>query len=177
MSGGHFDYQQYQIHEIARQLKESINKYEDAHSPETVAEFRKGYEVIQAAYVYAQRIDWLLSGDDSEDTFHKRLEEELADINYKPVSRSFTAAHARRLLSEAKERRFENLLHAVKKAIVDTELGSILFMPKFLMHNKLDIKWCAERFESLGFKTKMTEKESTLLVIWDEERTAHKEEA
>lgn len=29
------------------------------------------------AEIYAQRIDWLISGDDNENTFHKRLKEEI----------------------------------------------------------------------------------------------------
>jgi hypothetical protein len=29
------------------------------------------------AEIYAQRIDWLLSGDDGEDSFRKRLKEDL----------------------------------------------------------------------------------------------------
>ena len=32
---------------------------------------------MRAAAIYAQRIDWLVSGDDGEETFHQRLAEEL----------------------------------------------------------------------------------------------------
>lgn len=35
------------------------------------------------AQVYAQRIDWLLSGDDGEDNFHLRLKEDLANLKSK----------------------------------------------------------------------------------------------
>jgi hypothetical protein len=37
----------------------------------------KGLLALRKASIYAHRIDWLLSGDDSEDTFLKRLKEEL----------------------------------------------------------------------------------------------------
>jgi hypothetical protein len=32
---------------------------------------------LKAGYIYAHRIDWLLSGDDGEESFNKRLTEEL----------------------------------------------------------------------------------------------------
>lgn len=37
------------------------------------------------ASIYAQRIDWLLSGDDSEDSFKKRLKENLDELESKPL--------------------------------------------------------------------------------------------
>ena len=52
-------------------------------SEETIAEFKKGYELLMKAYVYAQRIDWLLSGDDGEESFHERLKEDLENWNNK----------------------------------------------------------------------------------------------
>lgn len=47
------------------------------YSKETLREFRKAIKLLRQAHIYVQRIDWLLSGDDSEDTFHERLKEEL----------------------------------------------------------------------------------------------------
>lgn len=49
-------------------------------SEETLSEFRKAIEVLKQAEVYAQRIDWLMSGDDGEETFHKRLKEDLEKL-------------------------------------------------------------------------------------------------
>ncbi len=46
-------------------------------SEETLKEFQTGIDIIKKAYVYAQRIDWLLSGDDGEEEFHNRLKEDL----------------------------------------------------------------------------------------------------
>ena len=34
------------------------------YSKETIKEFKKGLAILRKAYIYAQRIDWLLSGDD-----------------------------------------------------------------------------------------------------------------
>ena len=43
---------------------------------------RQGLKIIRKAYIYAQRIDWLLSGDDGEESFHERLEEELNELKH-----------------------------------------------------------------------------------------------
>ena len=51
----------------------------DDYSKETLDEFRKGLDILNKAYIYAQRIDWLLSGDDGEESFHKRLKEDLKE--------------------------------------------------------------------------------------------------
>lgn len=85
MSGGHFDYQQYCITDIA----DSIQSVLDANLEEepwydyredTKEEFKKAIKLLREAATYAQRIDWLLSGDDGEDTFHSRLQKELKGI-------------------------------------------------------------------------------------------------
>ena len=52
-------------------------------SKETIKEFKKGLAILKKAYIYAQRIDWLLSGDDGEESFHKRLKEELDNLKNK----------------------------------------------------------------------------------------------
>lgn len=116
MSGGHFDYYQWHIRDIAYSLEdyiyghsldeEDIDYYIEDHwledkekeyviknkhtvpnlyeySKETIKEFKKGLAILRKAYVYAQRIDWLLSGDDGEESFHKRLKEELDNLKSK----------------------------------------------------------------------------------------------
>lgn len=88
MSGGHFNYNQYKIQQIADELEQIIlNAQKDdakdweKFSPETLNEFRKGLYILRQAYVYAQRIDWLVSADDGEDSFHRRLQSELSKIS------------------------------------------------------------------------------------------------
>ena len=86
MSGGFFDYQQYRISEIADKVERLLSReyaddeynYIEGLSEETLAEFRVGVEALRKAYIYTQRIDWLLSGDDGEESFHRRLKEDLA---------------------------------------------------------------------------------------------------
>lgn len=92
MSGGHFEYSQYQIEQIASDIEQLIinndseekNEWGDPlfiqYSAETIEEFKKGLSILRQAFVYAQRIDWLVSGDDSEDTFHQRLANDLDKI-------------------------------------------------------------------------------------------------
>jgi hypothetical protein len=92
MSGGHFDYNQYKIGYIADEVDQLIrdndsqepNAWGDpkgrAFSAETIAEFDRALVLLRQAQIYAQRIDWLVSGDDSEDSFHARLTEELRNV-------------------------------------------------------------------------------------------------
>ena len=47
---------------------------------EVIEEFKKGLTYLKISYVYAKRIDWLVSGDDGAESFLKRLEKELSDI-------------------------------------------------------------------------------------------------
>ena len=78
MSGGYFDHQQSRINNIAESVEQLILNNED-YSKETIMEFMEGLEVLNKAAIYAQRIDWLVSGDDGEESFHKRLAEDLID--------------------------------------------------------------------------------------------------
>lgn len=93
MSGGHFDYRQWQIKDIADAIDEHIYKngkedsdgYTYEYSDATIAEFKNAIESLKKAYIYAQRIDWLISGDDSEATFHERLDTDLSPENFNKI--------------------------------------------------------------------------------------------
>jgi hypothetical protein len=92
MSGGHFNYKQHVMLDMADDIGSEIltndsteknewgNNIGSHYSPETIAEFEKAVKALKLAYVYAQRIDWLLSGDDGEDSFHKRLQAQLKEL-------------------------------------------------------------------------------------------------
>jgi hypothetical protein len=89
MSGGHFNYKQYEIGYIADEVEQLIldndseeldqwGSHKGCHfSEETIAEFKKGLNILRQAAIYAQRIDWLVSSDDGEVSFHRRLKKEL----------------------------------------------------------------------------------------------------
>jgi hypothetical protein len=48
--------------------------------PEVIARLQEGVRALRIAHVYAQRADWLLSDDDSEESFLRRLGNELGKI-------------------------------------------------------------------------------------------------
>ena len=76
MSGGHFNYAQRYINDIAESIAEYLKHNKYGYSYDTRHDFRQAIYALRLAAIYAQRIDWLLSGDDSEESFHTRLEEE-----------------------------------------------------------------------------------------------------
>jgi len=88
MSGGHFEYKQYGLDYIADSIgqeiidnKKEVDGYCNNFSSKTLHLMKLGENKIREAAVFAQRIDWLLSGDDGEDTFHKRLEGDFKKLN------------------------------------------------------------------------------------------------
>lgn len=92
MSGGHFDYQQHRIGGIAQSIDELIKSNNDQtlnswgqmvgrdYSEETIAKFKLAVKTLKKAEAMAQRIDWLVSGDDSEESFHRRWSETVSKI-------------------------------------------------------------------------------------------------
>ena len=85
MSGGRFDYKQFELQRIADDIEQLIVDSEETddwdykYKDYTIEEFRNAVYLLRRAYIYVQRIDWLSCGDDSEDTFHKRLKTQLKD--------------------------------------------------------------------------------------------------
>lgn len=105
MSGGHWDYIQYRFSDVVEDIKNLVekngklktdeeikrdsylysdwfekfpeDKYHYKYPEEVIKEFKEGFEIISKAQIYMQRIDWLLSGDDSEESFLERLNEDL----------------------------------------------------------------------------------------------------
>jgi hypothetical protein len=108
MSGGAFNYDQYKIGYMVDQIEEIVvkngvektpeelknegwrdpdwyekypeDKYHYQYPDEVIEKMKEGIEVLKRAQIYAHRIDWLLSGDDGEESFLRRLEEELNEI-------------------------------------------------------------------------------------------------
>ena len=108
MSGGAFEYQQYHIEEIADSIEQEIieagreipqeiwvknhwygSSYDDSdrtyptYERKTIDIMKRAVYVLRMAYIYAKRVDWMLSGDDGEDTLVKRLQEELQALKAK----------------------------------------------------------------------------------------------
>ena len=108
MSGGAFDYNQYKIGYIADQIDEVIvkngiektpqelkdeswrdpewyikypeDKFHYKYPDEVIEKMKEAVKALKIAQEYAQRVDWLLSGDDGEESFLSRLEENLKKI-------------------------------------------------------------------------------------------------
>lgn len=93
MSGGYFDYEQYKIGQIADQVEQLIRNNDDSRLNEwgsprgrnyniaTIEAFKRGLRVLREAEIYAGRIDWLVSDDDSEASFLARLEADLSELD------------------------------------------------------------------------------------------------
>ena len=65
-----------------KELIETNGEYDWRNYNEaTLREFQTGLEVLRTAYVYVQRIDWLVSGDDGEESFLRRLKDDLTNLN------------------------------------------------------------------------------------------------
>ena len=74
MSGGYWSYGQHHIANIVEELEDTDTQELDCimegNLYALIAELDK-------CAVHMQRLDWYLSGDDSKETYHKRLEEDL----------------------------------------------------------------------------------------------------
>jgi len=93
MSGGHFDYKQHHINDIADEVRDIIitnqhrtrdewgNMKGNFYSKEVITHFRDGLESLEKAAIYAQRIDWLVSGDDGPESFIERLQSDLKSVD------------------------------------------------------------------------------------------------
>jgi hypothetical protein len=109
MSGGHWDYLQYRFTDVAEDVKKLIekngkekterelaedswrdpewyekypeDKFHYKYSDEIIEKFKEGLKHIELAHIYMQRLDWLLSGDDGEESFISRLADDLKKLD------------------------------------------------------------------------------------------------
>jgi hypothetical protein len=85
MSGGTFSHQDWNIGNIAEQIDEMIYTndrtdgcgYCRGYSQKTLDVFKATSDLLKRARVMVHRIDWLVAGDDGEDNFHERLDDDL----------------------------------------------------------------------------------------------------
>jgi len=108
MSGGRWEYVQYRFTDVIDDLKSLIEKngkektkkemqderwrdsswydkypedrYHYRYPDEVINEFKKAVDIISMAQVYMHRVDWLLCGDDGDESFIERLKEELNEL-------------------------------------------------------------------------------------------------
>ncbi len=79
MSGGHFNYGQFNIESVADEIDLLIDANE-IYSDETIEKFRLAEKAVRQAAIMVKRIDWLVCDDDGEDTFHARWKEDMAAL-------------------------------------------------------------------------------------------------
>jgi len=122
MSGGSLcDYDQYRVGYIADEIEQLIIKNgkpkrkEDRYSwdeegilysnysPKEIQKFQEALLALRIAQVYAHRVDWLISGDDGEESFHQRLEEDLKEVRGK-----YTQEYFDKLIAMPIEKYFED---------------------------------------------------------------------
>lgn len=109
MSGGRYEYKQYGFTDVIDDLKKLIekngkpktieemkaefwhydsdwyekypeNKFHYKYPDEVIEEFKNAVDIISRAQVYMHRVDWLLCGDDGDESFIKRLSEDLKKL-------------------------------------------------------------------------------------------------
>ena len=87
MSGGYFDHLQWNVEDLANRVEEKLLDIElHQFDTNTVSEFVNAVVLLKKAAVYAERIDYLLSGDDGEESFHERLADDLSNIETPSVT-------------------------------------------------------------------------------------------
>lgn len=57
----------------------------------TLETMKEAYRQLRIAEIYAQRVDWMMSGDDSEETLQKRLQRELQAFEEEFQSKDWNA--------------------------------------------------------------------------------------
>ena len=88
MSGSRFGYNQWLLLEMAELIDEDVAEnnvpdecgYQRDLSKRTIAILKKTSKILKEASVYVNNIDLLLSGDQDEKSFHKRVKEDLKEI-------------------------------------------------------------------------------------------------
>lgn len=107
MSGGHFEYKQYHIKEIADSIEQELKnqgkkKYKDelwnndefyekypeekfyiTYPKEIQKRLKEAVKALRIAEIYAQRVDWFLSGDDGDESFLNNLSKDLGKLKIK----------------------------------------------------------------------------------------------
>lgn len=90
MSGGYFEYNQYKLEVMAEEIESLIEYNNTSHKniygeimaarnldSETIEKFKETAYNLRRTREMVQRIDWLLSSDDSEQSFKKGWDEEI----------------------------------------------------------------------------------------------------
>lgn len=74
MSGGSFDYAYFRTQEFADDLENRLadSEFVDMYEPEVILRMRHAVHTARKASLYMKEVEWLVSGDTSDDTFISR---------------------------------------------------------------------------------------------------------
>ena len=111
MSGGYFNYNQYILVDMINRLDEREERIKDYGKGIDVLTIDKSTEdliedariISQLAYIFLQRVDWLLSGDDGPETFKERIKEDLLDAGFLSYGVNRTAFADRKVYGFSKK--------------------------------------------------------------------------
>lgn len=73
MSGGSFDYAYSKVNYFVDDLDDKLNDPEYVFSPEVMAKLREIKGIAENTAQLMRAVEWLYSGDDSEETFLRKV--------------------------------------------------------------------------------------------------------
>ena len=85
MSGGTFEYRQRELLNLLEELDTYFKIYEKEEPDEIPYEvynkYNKAIKILRTAYIYLQRFDWLFAGDDDYESFLRRVDDDLKELD------------------------------------------------------------------------------------------------
>ena len=85
MSGGTFEYKQRELLNLVEELDTYFKIYEKEEPDEIPYEvynkYNEAQKILRIAYIYLQRFDWLFAGDDDYESFLKRIDDDMKELN------------------------------------------------------------------------------------------------
>ena len=80
MSDGIWNYEQYSVQIAIEELEQLSSDELEELDAITQSNYFALIAELKKCYIHMQRLDWLLSGDDGQETYHERLAEDLAKL-------------------------------------------------------------------------------------------------
>ena len=90
MSGGYFDRSTYAIREIADTMERDIARALQPKPEKEHMDYWVIYEKDSFSSFHATRVDWMMSGDDSEESFRERIKGDLAEFEKEYATKDWT---------------------------------------------------------------------------------------
>ena len=139
MSTEYFGYQQHTINDIADIIQDVINNnesYDDFYyTPKIINLLQDAIYSLRKGYVYVQRINLLVSGDDGEESFKVLLDKDLNKIKYPvctEVSNNLTHSYWCSEFHFCKENQYKiiEIVDKIEQLIESNEQDNYNFSPK-----------------------------------------------